>query len=641
MDLAFLPLEELRRLRALPLPPAVRAGLFADACRLNTLYAIMRAGSGHIGSSFSAMDAVAWLHLEVLRGDDLYFSSKGHDAPGLYAVLTGLERLEFDGLHRLRQLGGLPGHPDVGTPGIPCNTGSLGMGVSKAKGFAMAARLAGRRRRAFVLTGDGELQEGQFWESLPGAANRGLGEITVLVDHNKIQSDTWVEAVSPLGDLEAKFAAFGWDVRRCDGHDFPAMAAALEGAGKGERPRAIILDTVKGKGVSFMERTSAAGEFEFYRFHSGAPSEENFAAAAGELREKIDAGLRAAGQPPAGMESVQIPSRPAPVGQRLVAAYGRALLAAADRLPCLVAFDADLMLDCGLGPFVEKYPERFIECGIAEQDMVSQAGALARSGWLPVVHSFACFLSTRPNEQIYNNATEHSKVLYVMSLAGLVPGGPGHSHQSVRDIAALAAVPGLVLLEPATEAETAEALDYFLSTENAESGVLRLVSIPVEIPFELPPGEPLRPGCGRTLVEGEDAVVFAYGPVMLAQAWHAVEGLRARDGVRVRLIDLPWLNRLDASWLAEQVRGTRAVVTIDNHYLTGGQGEMIGRALAESVPGAPPLLRLGVRTQRRGAASPRARRRVPARAHRRVRENPTAAGSLSRSGLISRQGRSL
>ena len=98
------------------------------------------------------------------------------------------------------------------------------------------------------------------------------------------------------------------------------------------------------------------------------------------------------------------------------------------------------------------------------------------------------------------------------------------------------------------------------------------------------------------LAEGEDAVVFAYGPVLLAQAWHAVEQLRARDGVRARLIDLPWLNRLDAAWLAEQVRGTRAVVTIDNHFLAGGQGEMIGCAMAELDAAAPPLLRLGVET---------------------------------------------
>src|SRR5439155_25003547 len=117
-------------------------------------------------------------------------------------------------------LGGLPGHPDVGTtPEVITNTGSLGMGISKARGFVLADRAQGRSGRVFVLTGDGELQEGQFWESLQPTANRGLGEITVIVDHNKVQSDTWVSQVSDHGDLGAKVAAVGWAVARCDGHD--------------------------------------------------------------------------------------------------------------------------------------------------------------------------------------------------------------------------------------------------------------------------------------------------------------------------------------------------------------------------------------------------------------------------------------
>ena len=123
--------SELRRLRELDVAPSVRAQLVADACRLNALYMIARAGSGHIGSSFSSLDIVTWLHLEELGhtgNQDLYFSSKGHDAPGLYALMIALERLPFDSIHRLRQLDGLPGHPDIGTPGIVTNTGSLGMG---------------------------------------------------------------------------------------------------------------------------------------------------------------------------------------------------------------------------------------------------------------------------------------------------------------------------------------------------------------------------------------------------------------------------------------------------------------------------------------------------------------------------------
>ena len=132
---------EFDRVLALKAERVERAAVFADLCRLNTLYMIARAGSGHIGSSFSSLDIASWLYLYELRGEesggprDLYFSSKGHDAPGLYAVLIGLGLLPFDLLHRLRQLGGLPGHPDVATAHMVTNTGSLGMGISKAKGM--------------------------------------------------------------------------------------------------------------------------------------------------------------------------------------------------------------------------------------------------------------------------------------------------------------------------------------------------------------------------------------------------------------------------------------------------------------------------------------------------------------------------
>ncbi|MFL5403219.1 MAG: transketolase, partial [Gemmatimonadales bacterium] len=139
-DLEYVPLTELQRVRQLSVQPEVRTALFATCCRINTLYMIAQAGSGHIGSSFSSLDLVSWLYLNELRPGDLYFSSKGHDAPGLYAVLLALGVIPFEEIHRLRRLGGLPGHPDVGTPGIVTNTGPLGMGISKAKGMIFAHR---------------------------------------------------------------------------------------------------------------------------------------------------------------------------------------------------------------------------------------------------------------------------------------------------------------------------------------------------------------------------------------------------------------------------------------------------------------------------------------------------------------------
>jgi transketolase len=209
---------------------------------------------------------------------------------------------------------------------------------------------------------------------------------------------------------------------------------------------------------------------------------------------------------------------------------------------------------------------------------VSMAAGMARRGVLPVVHSFACFLAARPNEQMYNQASESSKVIYVGSLAGLLPGGPGHSHQSVRDISALGAIPKFVMAEPCMEAELHAIYDTLVNRV-ADSSYLRLVSVKWPMPFEY--GGPERPQVGKGWVvrEGADAVVFGYGPWMLANAWQAAEEL-ATSGVTLRIVNLPWLNRVDASWLREVIGHCRTIVTLDNHYVHGGQGEMVAAAVA-------------------------------------------------------------
>ena len=591
--LRYVALEELERLRRLDVNPAERAAAFADACRLNVLYMIARAGSGHIGTSFSSIDVVSWLHLEVLREDDRYFSSKGHDAPGLYSVLIALGRLPFEKLDRLRRLGGLPGHPDVlSTPEVVTNTGSLGMGISKAKGFVLADRLVGRSGRVFVLTGDGELQEGQFWESLSSAANRVLSEITVIVDHNKIQSDTWVADVSDLGELESKVRSFGWAVGRCDGNDPADLARGLADLEReaGDRPRLLVADTVKGAGVSFMEPHGLPpGGDELYAYHSGAPSPDEYERAVAEIVERLGRRLEDLGQEPVRLQDAAAPGRSAPVRtQKLVPAYGEALADLADSEPRLVALDADLLLDTGLVPFRERHPERFFECGIAEQDMVSQAGAMALSGLIPAVHSFGCFLSTRPNEQIYNQCTEGTKVIYAGSLVGLAPGGPGHSHQSVRDISALGAMPGMALVEPCSEHEARLCVEW--AVREAPGPVyIRLVSVPWELGFEPPTPERLVLGRGEVVRPGADAVIVGAGPVALSQSYAAAE-LLAERGVECTVVDLPWLRDVDGAWLAELADGA-PIFCVDNHYLTGGQGDAVASALATQAVAPVGLVR--------------------------------------------------
>lgn len=576
--LYYIPYSEFLRVRELDLPSEQRVAIFADMCRLNALYMIARAGSGHIGSSFSSLDIISWLLLEEMTEEDVFFSSKGHDAPGYYAALIGMGRIKFDLIHKLRKIGGLPGHPDIATQGIVTNTGSLGMGISKAKGMVFANRLAKKSGRVFVLTGDGELQEGQFWESLVSAVNYGLHEITAIIDHNKLQSDTFVKNVSDLGDLEAKLLAFGWHVERCDGNDISALSRVLSSCKNEIRPRIIIADTIKGKGVSFIEHTSMDSDVAMYRFHSGAPDADSYRLATQEIISRLEQRTSGAGLITLSYETIERErTLPPPASaQRLIPAYTRALLEQAKKHPNLVALDADLILDTGLIPFRDQFPTRFFECGIAEQDMVSVAGGMALNGLLPVVHSFACFLSARPNEQIYNNATEKTKIIYVGSLAGVLPGGPGHSHQAVRDISTLAAMPGMTLLEPSCEAEVGLLFDWCINMAPG-SCYLRLVSLPWEIPYRLPQGYQSKLGHGITLVEGTDVVVISYGPVLLSAAVQAANILVKEMGISIKVTNLPWLNYVDSNWLISEIGSCKRVLCLDNHYTIGGQADAVMR----------------------------------------------------------------
>ena len=346
-------------------------------------------------------------------------------------------------------------------------------------------------------------------------------------------------------------------------------------------PKVLIADTVKGKGVSFMEGPTALDDNDLYLFHSGAPNEEAYARGLAELIDSVNVLTREAGLSELILEKGRRPPRkPVLAVERLVDAYSSALVEQAARNSSIVVLDADLVKDCGLLEFRRRFPERFIECGIAEQDMVSQAGGLALMGMTPIAHSFACFLSTRPNEQIYNNATENKKVIYVGSLAGLLPGGPGHSHQSVRDISALGAVPKLILIEPCMEIEVTKALEFCLNGTD-QSSYLRLCSMGWQMPFTLPDNYEMIEGRGVVVREGTDAVAIGYGPWLLSNAWHAAEHLADNNGVSLRVINLPWLNRIDGEWLHEAINGCDWVFALDNHYVHGGQGQMVLSKLAE------------------------------------------------------------
>ena len=261
--------------------------------RKTVLTMIYKAQSGHPGGSLSAADIMAALYFHVMNVDpenpkwedrDRFVLSKGHNAPGLYSALANRGFFPVEDLTTLRKLGSyLQGHPCLQhVPGVDMSSGSLGQGISAAVGMALGARLSGRDFRVYTLLGDGEIQEGQIWEAAMFAGHRKLDNLVVIIDHNKLQIDGKVEEVCSPYPIDRKFEAFNFHTITIDGHNFDEIAAAFEEARQTKgKPTAIIADTIKGKGITFMEDAA--------EWHGKAPKEEEFNIAMEDLRKAGDA----------------------------------------------------------------------------------------------------------------------------------------------------------------------------------------------------------------------------------------------------------------------------------------------------------------------------------------------------------------
>ena len=258
--------------------------------RMGIIESTHGAKAGHPGGSLSSAEMFAYLYNKELRIDpkqpkkadrDRFVLSKGHTAPGLYSALAYRGFFPVSDLPTLRHADSyLQGHPNMNlVPGVDMGTGSLGQGFSAAVGMALGAKLSGYSNTVYAVMGDGEIQEGQFWEACMYAGAHKLGNLIGIVDSNKIQLDGRVSEVLDTGDLQAKFEAFGFFVQSIDGHDVAAISDAIDRA-KAETGRAsmIIANTVKGKGVSFMENTC--------KWHGRVPTDEEFAAAFEELYQR-------------------------------------------------------------------------------------------------------------------------------------------------------------------------------------------------------------------------------------------------------------------------------------------------------------------------------------------------------------------
>jgi transketolase len=260
----------------------------ANRLRIEIIKMIGAAGSGHPGGSLSEVELLAALYFRVLRHNpkdaewadrDRFILSKGHGCPALYAVLAEAGYIDHSVLGTLRKLGSpLQGHPDRRfLPVLEANTGSLGQGISVGIGMALAARLDKKDWHTFVMVGDGEIQEGQNWEAAMFAAYHRLENLTLIVDYNHQQLDGFLKDILDPAPLVEKFEAFGWRTLEIDGHDFNQVVPALETAraAKDGKPTCIVANTIKGKGVSFMENNP--------EWHGVAPKPEQVAAAVAEL----------------------------------------------------------------------------------------------------------------------------------------------------------------------------------------------------------------------------------------------------------------------------------------------------------------------------------------------------------------------
>ncbi len=264
-----------------------KLALTACEVRKGIIEGVFNAESGHPGGSLSIAEVLTYLYVKELRVDpkdpkkedrDRFVLSKGHAAPALYAILAERGFFPKEDLKTLRKPDSyLQGHPNMNyVPGVDMSTGSLGQGISAAVGMALASKLQGDPFRVYCIVGDGELGEGQVWEASMFAAAKHLNTLTVFVDNNNLQIDGSIEEVNSPYPIPEKFEAFGFNVIEIDGHDYDAIEAAVEAAKREtEKPTAVIMKTIKGKGVSYME--DAVG------WHGSAPNAEQYAAAMEEL----------------------------------------------------------------------------------------------------------------------------------------------------------------------------------------------------------------------------------------------------------------------------------------------------------------------------------------------------------------------
>ena len=567
----------------------------AEMLRIHSINMTSASASGHPTTCMSAAEIMSVLFFDEMRYDprhpdslanDEFVLSKGHAAPVLYAAYAEAGTIPVAELQELRNFDSrLEGHPIPGrAPGVRVATGSLGQGLAAAIGMALAINHDGGGQRVYVLLGDGEMAEGSVWEAMNLAPHLGVGNLCAILDMNRLgQSDPTLFQWDSAG-YAAKAAAFGWDVHECDGHDVAALQAALAAARASDRPSFIVARTVKGKGVSFLEDHDA--------MHGKAVPDDQHAAAVAEVEARIaDAGtpegVSANGTAPAAADAAPAPgalsiaTSYAP-GDKLATrkAYGAALakLGAAD--PGMFVLDADVKNSTFTDAFFGAFPERSVECYIAEQNMIGIATGLQARGKRAFAATFAAFLS-RAYDQIRMAAHSHANLKLAGSHTGVSIGEDGASQMGLEDVAMLRAVLGSAVLCPA-DGVAAEKLTCLSANYD---GVSYVRTARPDVAVIYGNDEEFTLGGSKVLrSSAADRVTLVGAGVTLHEALAAAD-LLAAEGIAARVIDCYSIKPLDAATLRRAAAETAAIVTAEDHYPEGGLGEAV--AAAVSGAGAP------------------------------------------------------
>jgi transketolase len=564
------------------------AGSLAAQLRVDSIRCSTQAGSGHPTSSLSAADLMAVLLMRHLRYDwdqpslatnDHLIFSKGHASPLLFSMYRAVGVVEEDELiHTYRQFGGrLQGHPTPVLPWVDVATGSLGQGLPDAVGVALAGRYLDRLPyRTWVLCGDSELAEGSIWEALDKAAYYKLGNLTAIVDVNRLGQNGPTELQWDMDRYARRVESFGAHPVVVDGHDISAIDDALTRArSRPDQPTVVLAKTIKGKGVTEIEDQNG--------WHGKAlpkdMAERAVAALGGPSNLRITTALPEPGVPaitPNPGAAVSLPRWE--VGEEVAtrAAFGAAVSALAAR-PEIVVVDGEVGNSTHAGEFKDAAPERYFEMFIAEQQLIASAIGLSVRGYIAYAASFAAFLISRPYDFIRMAGVSQVSIRLVGTHAGVEIGQDGPSQMALEDIAAMRAVHTSSVLYPADAPSTARLVMTMADT----TGISYLRATRGAYPVIYGPDEqfPLG-GCKVHRAGPDDAVTLIGAGVTLHECLTAADQL-SEDGINARVIDLYSIKPIDADTLRRTCQATGGrIVVAEDHYPEGGIGSAVLEALA-------------------------------------------------------------